>query len=224
MITKPTKTLIRLGSIAFLGGLIALSAIRAASAQGASPTPTPQVTASQPEPGCYDFKSQEEAQEFFEEEGGPDEDPHGLDSDGDGIACEGLSEVGVAAAFGLILAQATSTPTPTPSGSASPTPSGSASPTASASASPTASSSATPVPTTSGLPKTGGPVYVLAIVALCLVLSGLFLVGFAQARRLSGAQPERGGSGGRSAPGLLAGAQVSSKAPRRHDDYDLLGF
>ena len=37
---------------------------------------------------CADFDSQEEAQQFFEEQGGPDEDPHRLDEDQDGEACE----------------------------------------------------------------------------------------------------------------------------------------
>lgn len=37
---------------------------------------------------CGDFASQDEAQEFFEENGGPESDPHNLDRDGDGYACE----------------------------------------------------------------------------------------------------------------------------------------
>lgn len=39
---------------------------------------------------CDDFDTQEQAQKFFEKHGGPREDPHGLDSDGDGRACESL--------------------------------------------------------------------------------------------------------------------------------------
>lgn len=39
---------------------------------------------------CTDFTTHREAQEFFEDEGGPDEDWHNLDRDGDGIACETL--------------------------------------------------------------------------------------------------------------------------------------
>jgi hypothetical protein len=39
---------------------------------------------------CADFDTQEEAQEFFEEQGGPENDPNRLDADNDGIACEGL--------------------------------------------------------------------------------------------------------------------------------------
>lgn len=39
---------------------------------------------------CSDFDYQEEAQEFFESEGGPDEDYHNLDRDGDGVVCETL--------------------------------------------------------------------------------------------------------------------------------------
>lgn len=37
---------------------------------------------------CDDFDNWEEAQAFFESEGGPESDPHGLDADDDGIACE----------------------------------------------------------------------------------------------------------------------------------------
>lgn len=37
---------------------------------------------------CGDFQSQAAAQNFFLANGGPHSDPHGLDSEGDGIACE----------------------------------------------------------------------------------------------------------------------------------------
>jgi hypothetical protein len=40
---------------------------------------------------CKDFSSQREAQRFFEAAGGPARDPHRLDQDRDGIACEMLS-------------------------------------------------------------------------------------------------------------------------------------
>jgi hypothetical protein len=43
---------------------------------------------------CPDFDYQEEAQAFFEAEGGPSQDTHGLDSDNDGIACENLPSRG----------------------------------------------------------------------------------------------------------------------------------
>lgn len=39
---------------------------------------------------CSDFSSQSEAQEFFEDEGGSENDYHNLDRDGDGVACESL--------------------------------------------------------------------------------------------------------------------------------------
>lgn len=39
---------------------------------------------------CSDFHTQREAQEFFEANGGPSSDPHGLDRDGDGRVCESL--------------------------------------------------------------------------------------------------------------------------------------
>lgn len=40
---------------------------------------------------CSDFDTQAEAQRFFEQEGGPEQDPHQLDgNDQDGIVCESL--------------------------------------------------------------------------------------------------------------------------------------
>jgi len=39
---------------------------------------------------CPDFSTQKEAQAFFESNGGPSSDPHRLDQDKDGIACETL--------------------------------------------------------------------------------------------------------------------------------------
>ncbi|PRX38906.1 excalibur calcium-binding domain-containing protein [Planifilum fimeticola] len=39
---------------------------------------------------CSDFKTQEEAQEFYEAAGGPEKDPHRLDPDKDNVACESL--------------------------------------------------------------------------------------------------------------------------------------
>ncbi len=39
---------------------------------------------------CADFTTQQEAQEFYIRNGGPIIDPHDLDRDSDGIACETL--------------------------------------------------------------------------------------------------------------------------------------
>lgn len=39
---------------------------------------------------CKDFRTQREAQDFFTREGGPKSDPHRLDADKDGKACEEL--------------------------------------------------------------------------------------------------------------------------------------
>ena len=59
---------------------------------GAS-TPTPTITPT-PTPiqdrNCSDFDTWQAAQSFFELEGGPGSDPHGLDRDGDGVACQSL--------------------------------------------------------------------------------------------------------------------------------------
>jgi len=43
-----------------------------------------------PDRDCPDFDTQEEAQEFYVAAGGPQSDPHRLDRDRDGIACEDL--------------------------------------------------------------------------------------------------------------------------------------
>lgn len=43
-----------------------------------------------PDRDCDDFTTHAEAQAFFEAAGGPTSDPHQLDNDGDGIACENL--------------------------------------------------------------------------------------------------------------------------------------
>jgi len=42
------------------------------------------------ETNCRDFGTWRQAQTFFEAAGGPDYDPHRLDPDRDGIACEML--------------------------------------------------------------------------------------------------------------------------------------
>ncbi|MEX2105388.1 MAG: excalibur calcium-binding domain-containing protein [Solirubrobacterales bacterium] len=39
---------------------------------------------------CSDFKTQKQAQRFYKKHGGPKRDPHRLDADRDGVACESL--------------------------------------------------------------------------------------------------------------------------------------
>ncbi len=39
---------------------------------------------------CADFKTWRQAQNFYKKHGGPKRDPHRLDADRDGIACEDL--------------------------------------------------------------------------------------------------------------------------------------
>ena len=43
-----------------------------------------------PDRNCDDFQAWQQAQDFFIAAGGPGMDPHGLDQDGDGTACESL--------------------------------------------------------------------------------------------------------------------------------------
>ena len=56
----------------------------------ATPTATPTPGTASPDRNCSDFDTWAEAQAFYEAEGGPESDPHRLDHDGDGIACESL--------------------------------------------------------------------------------------------------------------------------------------
>ena len=55
-----------------------------------TPTATPTPRTASPDRNCSDFDTWAEAQAFYEAEGGPETDPHRLDHDGDGIACESL--------------------------------------------------------------------------------------------------------------------------------------
>ena len=79
-----------------------------------APTPAPEPTAPPVDAfidrNCGDFAGWQEAQSYFLAEGGPDADPHGLDRDGDGVACQSLPGAPEDA------------PTPTPAPSTSPTP------------------------------------------------------------------------------------------------------
>ncbi len=67
----------------------------------AEPEPAPALAASTdlpfdpdgPDRDCGEFSSWWHAQNFYLAAGGPDEDPHGLDQNGDGTACESLSGV-----------------------------------------------------------------------------------------------------------------------------------
>ncbi len=54
------------------------------------PTPTSEPTPDVDTHNCSDFATQPEAQAFYESEGGPASDPHRLDNDGDGVACQSL--------------------------------------------------------------------------------------------------------------------------------------
>jgi len=55
-----------------------------------SPAIAPSNNTPQRDRDCSDFATQAEAQAFFLANGGPARDPHRLDGDGDGIACERL--------------------------------------------------------------------------------------------------------------------------------------
>jgi endonuclease YncB( thermonuclease family) len=85
----------------------------AASAVAISVTVTGALTVSPAyaaDKDCGDFVSQKAAQIFFLENGGPTKDPHRLDHDGDGIACESNP---APTYYGLTLPDGTTTTTQT---------------------------------------------------------------------------------------------------------------
>lgn len=59
---------------------------------------------------CADFASQDEAQDFFEASGGVNKDPHQLDADNDGIACERDERWGTGGTGGSTVTPPTVTP------------------------------------------------------------------------------------------------------------------
>ena len=75
------------------------------------PTPTHTPTATpEPDRDCSDFDAWQAAQDFFLSAGGPGSDPHRLDGDGDGVACEDLPGA----------PEPTATPSATPTATQSP--------------------------------------------------------------------------------------------------------
>lgn len=62
------------------------------STKAPAPTPAAQLPYDPqgPDRDCGAFKTQAQAQQFFLAAGGPARDPHRLDGDGDGVACESL--------------------------------------------------------------------------------------------------------------------------------------
>lgn len=87
-----------------------------ASAVAASPTLTPERT-DEPD-DCDDFATHRDAQLYFLEQGGPLDDPFGLDTDGDGIACNAETDTGYDRRSYALFDEYTPTPTQT----ATPTP------------------------------------------------------------------------------------------------------
>ncbi len=74
-----------------------------------SPTPTGRRD-------CSDFSTQADAQRFFEDNGGPQNDPFNLDVDNDGRACEGLPGGTTGSPTPGATTSPTAAPTATPSG------------------------------------------------------------------------------------------------------------
>ena len=68
--------------------ILRIKLIAAALVVVALALPAAQATAGDKD--CSDFSSWREAQNFYKRHGGPRYDPHRLDADHDGIACESL--------------------------------------------------------------------------------------------------------------------------------------
>ncbi len=131
---------------------------------------------------CTDFDTQEEAQAFFDSQGAGD--PHDLDADGDGKACETLpSDQSVAAVVAgaptAQPAQAAGAGPRTPRTPRTPRRPGEGS----SPVSPTASS--TPK---GGLPETGGPVKGFGLAGSAFLIVGLALIAVVARRRFEPAE------------------------------------
>ena len=61
-------------------------------AAGAQEAPPPRYDPAGPDRNCSDFDTWEDAQAFYLAAGGPDRNPHRLDADRDGTACEALRD------------------------------------------------------------------------------------------------------------------------------------
>jgi endonuclease YncB( thermonuclease family) len=95
----------------------------AASSEPATAQPTAVPSAARiVDRDCSDFSTQASAQYFFLSAGGPYSDPHQLDSDGDGIACETLPCPCYTGTTGPTSPTPTLVPTPTPTPIPTPTP------------------------------------------------------------------------------------------------------
>lgn len=90
----PTPTFTQAQAIPILTATAAVSPGHVATPESSStevaPTRGLRYDPNGPDRDCPDFDTQEEAQEFFIAAGGPQKDPHRLDSDHDGVACEKL--------------------------------------------------------------------------------------------------------------------------------------
>ena len=71
-------------------GLGVLALTVACGSATATPASELRYDPSGPDRDCGDFRTWQEAQDFFIAAGGPERDPHWLDGDQDGIACEAL--------------------------------------------------------------------------------------------------------------------------------------
>lgn len=70
--------------------LVVLAAVGPAAAADGPAAAAPADRAAAADSDCSDFANQAAAQRFFIAAGGPGADPHRLDSNGDGVACESL--------------------------------------------------------------------------------------------------------------------------------------
>ena len=123
------------------------------SPKQAPPTPTPVPTATkEPDRNCSDFDTWQEAQDFFLNVGGPDSDPHGLDRNGDGVACESLPGSPKQASPTPKRVRPTRTPVPTATAMTTPDPTPTATPTEIPTPTPTATPTEVPTPTPTTTP------------------------------------------------------------------------
>ena len=117
----------------------------------AIPSPPPTATALPfKDFNCSDFDTWQEAQDFFLSEGGPENDPHNLDRNSDGLVCESLP--GAPGPASEPTTTPTVTATPTFTATAAPEPTMTPAPTSTATATATPEPTITPSPTATVAP------------------------------------------------------------------------
>jgi hypothetical protein len=92
LLKRSSSLVIRLvgGSHVYCAKLVKVALTTSSAGGGGTGYPAPPGWNGSSDVDCPDFATHAQAQAFFIQHGGPGSDPHGLDGDHDGLACESL--------------------------------------------------------------------------------------------------------------------------------------